>query len=189
MGLPGWWAIFWSVFGQTKKKKNMAVKRPQFSLLRPPRDVFWSPLSGKNRFGPGSTKKMTRPTSFSDQFSFFSSLLAPCDSLLPPFLALKWPRDPSKKIRAEISYPTMPVWRQETPWVRFYGQISEKNRTHFWLHHPGTPTTLSHGSFHWPIRLTPRFHWAKTYNWMRKTVGSKHKSWECSMPYPESIPW
>ena len=114
-------ARFW-----LKKKTFLAVKRPQFSLPRHPRDVFWSPLSGKNRFGPGSTKKMTRPTSFSDQFSFFWSFLAPCDPLLPPFLALKWPWDPSKKIWAEISYPTMPVWRQETPWVRFYGQISEK---------------------------------------------------------------
>ena len=124
------------------KKLFLAVRKPQFSLPRPPRDVFWSPLSSKNRFGPGSTKKMTRPISFSDQFSFFWSFLAPCDPLLPPFLALKWPRDPSKKIRAEISYPMVPVRRQETPWVRFYGQISEKNRTHFWLHHPGTPTTL-----------------------------------------------
>ena len=74
---------------------------------------------------------MTRPTPKSQMFRDLLCLLAPRDPFLPPFLTLKLPWDPSKKNRLEISYPTVPIRRQETPWVRFYGQISAKKMDPF----------------------------------------------------------
>ena len=140
MGLPGWWAIFWPVFSQ--KNVFWPLKGLNLASPSPPGTYFESLYPAKIDLVPGQPKKWPGRPHFRNNFYFFGHFWHLATHFYPHFLALKWPWDPSKKIWAEISYPMVPVRRQETPWVRFYGQISEKNWTHFWPHHSGTPTTL-----------------------------------------------